>query len=72
MIGVLTCLVLIVLAGVSAELVRAGCRRRLMAPLPVRQPASGASADAPAVRLAVRPEPSPVFAEPALELGVSA
>lgn len=37
MIDVLTCLVLIVLAGLSAEAVRLGCRRRLLTPLAVRR-----------------------------------
>jgi hypothetical protein len=35
-IGLLTCLVLVVTTGLSAEAVRAGCRRRLMTPLPIR------------------------------------
>ena len=47
MIGLLTCLFLIVAAGLSAEAVRLGCRRRLMTPwapraarpVPAREPA---------------------------------
>ncbi|WP_375496565.1 hypothetical protein [uncultured Jatrophihabitans sp.] len=37
MIGLLTCLVLFVSAGLSAEAVRASCRRRLLTPVPVRR-----------------------------------
>jgi hypothetical protein len=45
-IGVLTCLFLVVATGLSAEAVRAVCRRRLLTPMPTRS-------------AVVRREPSP-------------